>query len=74
MEYYNTLMVSLYVEDLTYSGKTKNMIMKFKEDIMKTFEMTHLSLMNYFLDIKVKQYEEGIFMSEEIHISTIEKI
>jgi len=30
------------------------MMKEFKEDMMKTFEMTDLGLMNYFLGIEVK--------------------
>lgn len=33
------------------------MIKEFKEDLMKTFEMTNLVLVYYFLSIKVSQME-----------------
>ena len=39
---------------------------EFKEDMMKTFEMTDLGLMNYFLGIDVKQQEDGIFLKRNI--------
>jgi len=41
------------------------MIKEFKEDMMKTFEMTDLVLMNYFLGIEVKQQKECIFISQK---------
>ena len=42
------------------------MMMEFKED-MKTFEMTDLGLMSYFLGIEVSQSNEGIFISQKIY-------
>jgi len=41
------------------------MLMEFKEDMMKTFEMTDLGLMSYFLGIKVSQRDDGIFISQK---------
>ena len=41
------------------------MMMEFKEDMMKTFEMTDLGLMSYFLDIEVSKRNEGIFISQK---------
>jgi len=41
----------------------KEMIQEFKEYMMKTFEMTNLGLMHYFLGIEIDQENEGIFIS-----------
>jgi hypothetical protein len=41
------------------------MIIEFKEDMMKTFEMTDLDQMNYFLGIEVSQQKEGIFICQK---------
>jgi len=41
------------------------MLMEFKEDMMKTFEMTNLGLMTYFLSIEVSQRDDGIFISQK---------
>jgi hypothetical protein len=62
---YDTLIVSLYVDDLIYTGNNITLINGFKEDMMKTFEMTDLGLMNYFLGIEVKQEEQGIFICQK---------
>jgi len=40
---------------------------------MKTFEMTDLGLMNYFLDIEVKQQEDNIFISQTKYIEALLK-
>ncbi|XP_028236729.1 uncharacterized protein LOC114416049 [Glycine soja] len=60
----NTLLLSLYADDLIYTGNNTKMMMEFKED-MKTFEMTDLGLMSYFLGIEVSQRNEGIFISQK---------
>jgi hypothetical protein len=62
---YDTLIVSLYVDDLIYTGNNITLINGFKEDMMKTFEMTDLGLRNYFLGIEVKQKEQGIFICQK---------
>jgi len=54
---HNTLIVSLYVDDFIFTKSDMMMITRFKEDMMNTFEMIDLGLMNYFLDIEVKQQE-----------------
>ncbi|KAL0322226.1 UNVERIFIED_CONTAM: Retrovirus-related Pol polyprotein from transposon RE1 [Sesamum calycinum] len=43
----DTLIVSLYVDDLIYTGNNEKMIQDFKEDMMKTFEMSDLGLMHF---------------------------
>ena len=58
-----TILLSLYVDDLIYTGNNTKMMMEFKEDMMKTFEMTDLGLMSYFLGIEVSQRNERIFIS-----------
>ena len=63
------LIVSLYVDDLIYTGNNLEMMKEFKEDMMKTFEMTDLGLMNYFLGIEVnkKKRRRHIYLSKEIY-------
>ncbi|RDX84293.1 hypothetical protein CR513_34673, partial [Mucuna pruriens] len=57
---YDILIVFLYVDDLIYTRKNMEMMNGPKEDMMKTFEMTDLDLMNYFLNIeKFKMYLQG---------------
>jgi len=49
------------------------MMKEFKEDMMKTFEMTDLRLMNYVLGIEVKQQEDNIFISQKKYIEVLLK-
>ncbi|XP_062075761.1 secreted RxLR effector protein 161-like [Humulus lupulus] len=51
----------------------ENMVKKFKEDMMKSFEMTNFGLMHYFLGIEITQKEDGIFISQKKYIDTLLK-
>ncbi|RDX78930.1 hypothetical protein CR513_40706, partial [Mucuna pruriens] len=51
--------------DRIYIGNNVKMINDFKEDMMKTFKMTNLDLMNYFLKIVVRQQKERIFICQK---------
>jgi len=67
------LIVSLYVDDLIYTRNNLEMMKEFKEDMMKTFEMNDLGLMNYFLGIEVKQQEDSIFIFQKKYIAVLLK-
>ncbi|KAK4390398.1 Retrovirus-related Pol polyprotein from transposon TNT 1-94 [Sesamum angolense] len=69
----DTLIVSLYVDDLIYTGNNEKMIQDFKEDMMKTFEMSNLGLMHFFLGIEINQEKEGIFICQRKYTETLLK-
>ena len=58
------IIVSLYVDDLLVTGNNDDGIIKFKESMLKEFEMTDLGVMNYFLGMEVHQLNDGIFLSQ----------
>lgn len=58
------LAVCLYVDDMIYMGSCESLIDNFKSCMMKTFEMTVLGLLHYFLGLEVKQGADGIFISQ----------
>jgi hypothetical protein len=51
----------LYVDDLIYVGTSKDMVVEFKNAMMKKFKMSNLGLM--ILGIQVKQSLGKIFIS-----------
>lgn len=59
------LIVSVYVDDLIYTGNDMSMIEKFKQSIMSEFDMSDLGIMHYFLGIEVIQSAAGIFISRK---------
>ena len=61
----NLLIVSLYVDDLVFTGSDENMIEDFKRDMMNKYEMSDLGLLYYFLGIEVSQSEDGVFISQK---------
>ncbi|KAK4386396.1 Retrovirus-related Pol polyprotein from transposon RE2 [Sesamum angolense] len=69
----DTLIVSLYVDDLIYTGNNEKMIQDFKEDMMKTFEMSDLGLMHFFLGIEINQEKEGIFICQRKYTEALLK-
>lgn len=58
------LIVSLYVDDLIYTGNDKSMYDDFKNSMMLEFDMTDLGRMRYFLGIEVIQSLDGIFVCQ----------
>ena len=49
------------------------MIQEFKENVMKTFEMTDLGLMHCFLGIEINQQEEGMLISQKKYAESVLK-
>ena len=60
----NSLYVSVYVDDLIYTGGDMEMIEEFKHSMKKEFDMTDLSKMRYFLGIEVLETSFGIHISQ----------
>ena len=58
------LIVSLYVDDLIYTGNDRGMCNEFKNSMMSMFDMTDLGKMRYFLGIEVLQSTHGIFICQ----------
>lgn len=56
------LIVSLYVDNLIFTGNDACMFEKFKNSIKLEFDMTDLGKMKYFLGVEVQQSSESIHM------------
>lgn len=61
----NLVIVSVYVDDLLFTGNNPQLLFDFKKSMMKEFEMTDLGKMSYFLGIEVTQMEEGFFICQK---------
>ncbi|KAB2617464.1 hypothetical protein D8674_013333 [Pyrus ussuriensis x Pyrus communis] len=59
------IIVSLYVDDIVYTGNSPQMLEEFRNDMMKHYEMTDLGLMHHFLGMGVLQTENGIFIHQK---------
>lgn len=60
----NILFVSVYVDDLIYTGDNVSMMEDFKKSMQREFDMTDLGKMRYFLGIEVLQTSHGIHISQ----------
>jgi len=60
----NFMIVSLYVDDMIYTGSSLKLISEFKESMKRMFDMTDLGELKYFLGLEVSQTDGGIFMSQ----------
>ncbi|GJZ72806.1 retrovirus-related pol polyprotein from transposon TNT 1-94 [Tanacetum coccineum] len=58
------LIVSIYVDDLIYTGNDKSLCDEFKSSMMLEFDMSDLGKMRYFLGIEVIQSPNGIFVCQ----------
>ncbi|GAU44523.1 hypothetical protein TSUD_82300 [Trifolium subterraneum] len=58
------LIVSVYVDDLIYTGNDELMMAEFKASMKDKFAMTDLGKMKYFLGVEVNQCDQGIFIHQ----------
>lgn len=62
-------LLSIYVDDIIYTSSSLKMIKEFKVDMTNTFDMSDLSLMNYFWGLEVKQMIGGTFITQRKYVS-----
>ena len=62
------VIVSLYVDDMIYTGSSLTLISKFRDSMMNMFDMTDLGELKYFLGVEIVQNETRIFMSQKKYI------
>ncbi|KAL9251423.1 Retrovirus-related Pol polyprotein from transposon RE1-like protein [Drosera capensis] len=59
------LLMCLYVDDLIFTGNKPSMFEDFRKVMAREFEMTNICSMSYYLVVKLRQKEDGIFISQE---------
>lgn len=67
------LIVSLYVDDLIYTGNSESLLERFKASMMQEFSMSDLGRMRFFLGVEVVQDEGGIFINQQKYAMEILK-
>ena len=58
------LIVSLYIDDLIYTGNDMELCEKFKKAMKSEFDMSDLGKMKYFLGVEIQQTSEGIHVTQ----------
>ncbi|CAL2254853.1 unnamed protein product [Prunus armeniaca] len=61
----DVLIVSLYVDDIVYTGSSSQMIEEFRRDMMEHYEMTDLGVLHHFLGMGVIQSKQSIFLHQK---------
>ena len=61
------------MDDLIFTGNNPSMFKEFKKAMTEEFEMTDIRLMAYYLEVKVKQLEDGVFITPEHYAKEILK-
>jgi hypothetical protein len=59
------IIVSIYVDDLIYTGNDEDMMNGFKSSMMNVFDMTDMGKMRFFLGIEVIQKANGNFICQK---------
>eukprot|EP00253_Pinus_taeda_P029055 PITA_29055 len=61
----------VYVDDLLMTGNNESYIASIKKELGKTFEMTDLGYVHYYLGIEVTQHPKSIFLSQKKYIGDL---
>ncbi|CAL8132132.1 unnamed protein product [Prunus armeniaca] len=65
------LIVSIYVDDIVYTGSSQSMLEEFKQDMMVKYEMTDLGLLHHFLGMGVIQTHTNIFLHQKKYAAAL---
>src|SRR5262249_12681877 len=65
-----TLLVSLYVEDLMTKSNV-DFVFQFKKEMEKIFKITNIGGMRYFLGIQVYQSKHEIFLTQKKYVGKV---
>ncbi|XP_048623648.1 uncharacterized mitochondrial protein AtMg00810-like [Brassica napus] len=65
------LIIAIYVDDLIVTGTSLNVIKQFKDDMSRSFEMSDLEMLTYYLGIEVTQGADGIHIKQEGYTQVI---
>jgi hypothetical protein len=60
----DTLIVSIYVDDLVLIGNKPDLIFRFKTRLVNTFEMTELGILLFFIGLQLFPLLDGLFISQ----------
>ena len=61
----DTLIISLYGDDLIFTRNNLKIYGDFKQAMIKEFEITNISLITYYLGVEIKQGGDEIFVRQE---------
>lgn len=65
------LIISMYVDDVIFTGNDLEMCEKFKASMQEEFEMTDLERMCYFLGVEIDQSQNEIFLCQKKYAAEV---
>nr|GEU48838.1 retrovirus-related Pol polyprotein from transposon TNT 1-94 [Tanacetum cinerariifolium] len=67
------LLVQVYVDDIIFGSTKKKLCNAFEKMIYKKFQMSSMGELTFFLELQVKQKQDGIFISQDKYVAEILK-
>ncbi|GKB87125.1 putative ribonuclease H-like domain-containing protein [Tanacetum coccineum] len=67
------LLVQVYVDDIIFGSTKKSLCTDFEEMMHKKFQMSSMGELAFFLGLKVKHKEDGIFIRQDKYVTEILK-
>jgi hypothetical protein len=64
----NILLIEIYVDDIIFGSDDDRLSQKFAKDMQSEFEMSLLGELSFFLELQIRQSNEGIFISQTKYI------
>ncbi|KAI5348478.1 hypothetical protein L3X38_001365 [Prunus dulcis] len=65
------IIVSIYVDDIVYTGNSNALLSEFKRDMMQKYEMTDLGLLHHFLGMGVLETENWVFIHQSKYAKSL---
>ncbi|GKB70525.1 putative ribonuclease H-like domain-containing protein [Tanacetum coccineum] len=65
--------VHVYVDDIIFGSTKKKLCIEFEKMTHKKFQMSSMGELTFFLELQVKQKEDGIFISQDKYMTEILK-
>nr|GEU80235.1 putative ribonuclease H-like domain-containing protein [Tanacetum cinerariifolium] len=67
------LLVQVYVDDIIFSSTKKELCNAFEKLMHEKFQMSYMGELTFFLELQVKQKQDGIFISQDKYVVGILK-
>ncbi|GKG12836.1 putative ribonuclease H-like domain-containing protein, partial [Tanacetum coccineum] len=67
------MLVQVYVDDIIFGSTKKSICTEFEDCMHKTFQMSSMGELTFFLGLQVKQQPDGIFISQDKYVAKILK-
>ena len=67
------IVAQVYIDDIVFRSTIDYLAHEFLEEMKREFEMSIVGELNYFLGLHVKQWKDGIFISQEKYAKNLVK-